>query len=184
MKLWPGAPYPLGRNLRRNGSELLRILRRGRACAALHLRRGRPPKPAPTSPRSTPSAGTAIFPTAARDCATASGSTDRSTPAAGLRCNSSKLLLDPYAKAIEGEVEWERGGLQLPLRRPGRRTERAGQRPVRPQVGGHQPLLRLGQRPPAPDRPGQDGHLRGARQGLHPAVTRTSRRSCGEPTPE
>ncbi|CAN5857594.1 glycogen debranching protein GlgX [soil metagenome] len=27
-------------------------------------------------------------------------------PAAGLRCNASKLLLDPYAKAIEGEVEW------------------------------------------------------------------------------
>ncbi len=27
-------------------------------------------------------------------------------PDNGLRCNSSKLLLDPYAKAIEGEVEW------------------------------------------------------------------------------
>ncbi len=27
-------------------------------------------------------------------------------PAAGLRCNSSKLLLDPYAKCIYGRVEW------------------------------------------------------------------------------
>ena len=27
-------------------------------------------------------------------------------PAAGLRCNPSKLLLDPYAKCIEGQVEW------------------------------------------------------------------------------
>ncbi|HUE89513.1 MAG TPA: glycogen debranching protein GlgX [Vicinamibacterales bacterium] len=27
-------------------------------------------------------------------------------PARGLRCNPNKLLLDPYAKAIEGEVEW------------------------------------------------------------------------------
>jgi isoamylase len=27
-------------------------------------------------------------------------------PAAGLRCNPAKLLLDPYAKAIEGEVDW------------------------------------------------------------------------------
>jgi glycogen operon protein len=27
-------------------------------------------------------------------------------PAAGLRCNPSKLLLDPYAKAIDGRVEW------------------------------------------------------------------------------
>ena len=27
-------------------------------------------------------------------------------PAAGLRCNPAKLLLDPYAQAIDGEVEW------------------------------------------------------------------------------
>jgi len=28
-------------------------------------------------------------------------------PAQGLRCNATKLLLDPYAKAIEGEVDWD-----------------------------------------------------------------------------
>ncbi|MDP8962061.1 MAG: glycogen debranching protein GlgX [Actinomycetota bacterium] len=28
-------------------------------------------------------------------------------PEEGHRCNSSKLLIDPYAKAIEGQVEWE-----------------------------------------------------------------------------
>ncbi len=28
-------------------------------------------------------------------------------PANGLRCNPAKLLLDPYAKAIEGELEWD-----------------------------------------------------------------------------
>ncbi|MDP8932417.1 MAG: glycogen debranching protein GlgX, partial [Actinomycetota bacterium] len=28
-------------------------------------------------------------------------------PAEGHRCNPSKLLIDPYAKAIEGQVEWE-----------------------------------------------------------------------------
>ncbi|MDQ1477814.1 MAG: isoamylase [Actinomycetota bacterium] len=27
-------------------------------------------------------------------------------PAAGVRCNPAKLLLDPYAKAIDGEVDW------------------------------------------------------------------------------
>jgi isoamylase len=27
-------------------------------------------------------------------------------PAAGLRCNPNKLLLDPYAKAVEGQIEW------------------------------------------------------------------------------
>jgi isoamylase len=28
-------------------------------------------------------------------------------PAAGLRCNPSKLLLDPYAKAIDGHIDWD-----------------------------------------------------------------------------
>jgi len=28
-------------------------------------------------------------------------------PAAGYRCNSAKLLLDPYAKAVEGVVDWD-----------------------------------------------------------------------------
>src|SRR5215471_106433 len=29
-------------------------------------------------------------------------------PRRGLRCNPAKLLLDPYAKAIEGNVRWNR----------------------------------------------------------------------------
>ncbi|SNY69404.1 glycogen operon protein [Paractinoplanes atraurantiacus] len=28
-------------------------------------------------------------------------------PGSGLRCNPGKLLLDPYAKAIEGDVKWD-----------------------------------------------------------------------------
>jgi glycogen operon protein len=28
-------------------------------------------------------------------------------PARGLRCNPSKLLLDPYAKAVDGEIDWD-----------------------------------------------------------------------------
>jgi glycogen operon protein len=30
----------------------------------------------------------------------------RYDPAAGLRCNPNKLLLDPYAKAVDGNIEW------------------------------------------------------------------------------
>ena len=30
------------------------------------------------------------------------------SPESGLRCNPSKLLLDPYAKAVQGEVRWDR----------------------------------------------------------------------------
>ena len=28
-------------------------------------------------------------------------------PSAGLRCNPAKLLLDPYAKAIDGRIRWD-----------------------------------------------------------------------------
>ena len=28
-------------------------------------------------------------------------------PPRGLRCDGSKLLLDPYAKAVEGDVQWD-----------------------------------------------------------------------------
>ena len=40
-------------------------------------------------------------------------------PAAGLRCNPTKLLLDPYAKAIDGRDRLGRGAVLLPVRRPG-----------------------------------------------------------------
>ena len=39
-------------------------------------------------------------------------------PAAGLRCNPAKLLLDPYAKAIDGRIRVGRGAVLLPVRRP------------------------------------------------------------------
>ncbi|MGH8991477.1 MAG: glycogen debranching protein GlgX [Acidimicrobiia bacterium] len=36
-------------------------------------------------------------------------------PAAGHRCNPAKLLLDPYAKAVEGEVDWNPAVFGYPL---------------------------------------------------------------------
>ena len=36
-------------------------------------------------------------------------------PRAGLRCNPAKLLIDPYATAIDGEVRWDRAVFGYPL---------------------------------------------------------------------
>ena len=36
-------------------------------------------------------------------------------PSAGHRCNPNKLLLDPYAKAVEGEVKWDPAVFGYPL---------------------------------------------------------------------
>jgi isoamylase len=44
----------------------------------------------------------------------------RYDPAAGHRCNPAKLLLDPYAKAIEGNVRWDQAVFGYQFKRDGR----------------------------------------------------------------
>jgi isoamylase len=39
-------------------------------------------------------------------------------PGAGHRCNPAKLLLDPYAKAVEGEVRWDQAVFSYPFGSP------------------------------------------------------------------
>ncbi len=69
-------------------------------------------------------------------------------PAAGLRCDPSKLLLDPYAKAIDGQVD---GDPSLHSYRLGAEQERnsSDSAAAHHEGRGHQPVLRLGARPPA-----------------------------------
>ena len=44
-------------------------------------------------------------------------------PGAGLRCNPHKLLLDPYAKAIDGKVDWHPSLFAYQFERPDRRND-------------------------------------------------------------
>ncbi|GLY89210.1 glycogen operon protein GlgX homolog [Actinoallomurus iriomotensis] len=44
-------------------------------------------------------------------------------PAQGLRCNPAKLLLDPYARAIQGEVEWNEALFAYRFADPGARND-------------------------------------------------------------
>src|SRR5258708_19077368 len=44
-------------------------------------------------------------------------------PAAGHRCNPAKLLLDPYAKAIEGQVDWAPAVFSYQFGSPGERND-------------------------------------------------------------
>jgi len=44
-------------------------------------------------------------------------------PEHGHRCNPQKLLLDPYAKAIEGEIDWDESLYGYPFNAPDRRNE-------------------------------------------------------------
>ena len=71
-------------------------------------------------------------------------------PASGKRFNPSKLLLDPYAKAVEGQVKWGQSVYGYDFGDPDSRNDEdsaghddAGRR--------RQPVLRLGGRPAAED---------------------------------
>ena len=85
-------------------------------------------------------------------------------PARGLRCNPNKLLIDPYAKAVSTRREVGRVAVRLQVRQPGRAQRRRLGR-ARAVLAGGEPVLRLGQRPPAEAAVQRDGHLRGPRQG-------------------
>ncbi len=97
-------------------------------------------------------------------------------PGRGHRFNPHKLLVDPYAKAIEGPVQWERGE-RPPLRAEpgGGRRPRAGRRGRRrrdPEMRRRRPVLRLGGRRAAWHAVARHRDLRGAREGLHAAAPR------------
>ncbi|MEV6673744.1 glycogen debranching protein GlgX [Streptomyces sp. NPDC051162] len=44
-------------------------------------------------------------------------------PGSGLRCNSAKLLLDPYARAVSGAVDWGEAVYGYPFGRPEKRND-------------------------------------------------------------
>ena len=85
-------------------------------------------------------------------------------PANGLRCNPTKLLLDPYAKAIDGTIEWDESlfGYHWGDEDSHNDEDSAGQ-PA--QVRRRQPVLRLGRRPAAEAAVRRQRRLRDARQG-------------------
>ena len=60
---------------------------------------------------------------AARAAGTATGCTDLTNPASGARCNPNKLLLDPYAKAVAGRIDWNQAVFSYNLGHPGSRND-------------------------------------------------------------
>ena len=60
-------------------------------------------------------------------------------PASGQRFNGAKLLLDPYAKAIAGHIDWDKRAFLLTARATNRKTSRSanGQRTAHAQGRRH-----------------------------------------------
>jgi isoamylase len=70
-------------------------------------------------------------------------------PDAGLRCNPNKLLLDPYAKAVDGEVDWDEACFGYRFDAPDERND-ADSAPHVPRAVVHNPFFDWGNdRPPS-----------------------------------
>ena len=184
----PGAgsdvPYPLGATYDGSGHQLLAVLQRRRGCRAVPARaerrprrgphpadRGRRPLLARLPPRRPPR------PALRLPRARAVGTRPRACGATRPSC-----LLDPYAKAIDGEVDWDPACFAYDFDDPDEMNtaDSAPHVPARRRV---RPVLRLGQRPPAGPRDARLDHLRGPRQGPHPAPSRRPRRDARARTP-
>ena len=103
-------------------------------------------------------------------------------PEKGLRCNPNKLLLDPYAKATVGDIDWDQSLFGYDFGDADSRNDddSAAAHDARRR---DQPVLRLGGRPPARHPLQRVAHLRGARQGAHPAAPRRPGGACAARTP-
>ena len=93
-------------------------------------------------------------------------------PGAGQRCNASKLLLDPYAKAIAGDIDWDPACFGYDFDDPERRNDLDSARHVAKAVVGDRFFDWGNDRPP--DRPLHEtviyeAHVRGMTM-LHPQV--------------
>ena len=92
-------------------------------------------------------------------------------PADGHRFNPAKLVIDPYAKAIEGGVDWAAARVFAfpPGGEDGDAVDGEDDAAAIPKAIVIDDGVRLGGRPAACGRRGRDDHLRGPRQGLHEA---------------
>jgi len=106
VDLWPGAPYPLGATYDGNGANFAlfsEVAERVELC----LFDDDGTETAITLPETTAFIHHGYLPGAQPGQRYGYRVHGRYEPSKGLRCNPAKLLLDPYAKAVEGEVRWD-----------------------------------------------------------------------------
>ena len=184
IETWPGRPYPLG-HLRRHRYQLLAVLRGGRGRRAVPVRRrGRGAAHRAQRGRRVLLARLPA-PGRRRPALRLPGARPRD-PARGQRCNPNKLLLDPYAKAVDGGVDWDPACFPYDVASgdPASRNDQDSA-PTSPRRWSSTPL-RLGRRPPARDAVARVGDLRDARQGVHghaPGHPRAAARHLCRPRP-
>ena len=127
-----------------------------RSSSACSTRTAGPRSRASCCPSSRMRSGTATCRTRARASSTATGCTAPTSRTPGHRFNPNKLLIDPYARMLHGDLEWDDAlfGYVVGDRAGGPLVRRARQRALHAQVPGDRPRLHLGPRAPGAARRG------------------------------
>ena len=149
VQVWPGTPYPLGATYDGAGTNFAlfsEVADAGRAVPVRRRRRRDARRPARGRRATSGTATCRGVGPGQRYGYRVHGPYD---PAQGQRCNPAKLLLDPYAKAIDGADRLGRVAASPTASATPTTRQRRRLRAARCPVGRHQPVLRLGQRPPA-----------------------------------
>ena len=147
-EVWPGQPYPLGATFDGSGTNFAlfsEVAERVELCLFDERDGRRDPRRADRGRRLR----LARLPAAASSpaSATATACTAPGTPSRGCAATPHKLLLDPYAKATTGDIDWDQALFSYNF---GDEDSRNDEDSAPHMTHGvvDQPLLRLGGRPP------------------------------------
>ena len=144
IEQWPGKAYPLGATYDGSGTNFAVFSEVAEKVELCLFDADGKTNPGCRSTRSTASSGMGFLPTVEpgqRYGYRVHGPYD---PATGQRCNPNKLLLDPYAKAIDGNFEWHQSLFSYNFGDPDSRND-DDSAPNMPKSVRDQPVLRLGQ---------------------------------------
>ena len=180
MQIWPGTAYPLGATYDGSGTNFAlfsEVAGEGRA-VPVRRRRHRDARRAARGRRLR----LARFPARgrARPALRLPGPRPE-RPDDGLRCNPNKLLLDPYAKAIDGTIEWDESLFGYHFGDPDSRNDDDSAAHM-PKCVVINPYFDWGVDRPPKRAVRRQRHLRDARQG-HDADHPDCPRSCAARTP-
>ena len=109
MRIWPGSPYPLGATWDGEGVNFALFSENATAVElCLFGTTGQPSGDAPHSDRRMHRLRLARLPArgTARAASMATASMARTSRRPAIRFNPAKVLIDPYAKAIAGNIDW------------------------------------------------------------------------------
>ena len=158
------SPLPAGGVLRRRGHQLRPVLRGRRPDRAVPVRRRRERDPGRPARAQRARLARLPAPDRARASGTATGCTAPTTRRRVCAATRRSCCSTRTPRRSTGDVEWDEALFSYRFGDPDC-PQRHRLRALRDELGGDQPVLRLGRRP-APAHPLQrDGDLRGARQG-------------------